>query len=452
MNPSARSPWKRPRFRPRLLDDLAHLNRTSIGGDIAAGITVGIVALPLAMAFAIASGLKPEQGLVAAVVGGFLISALGGSSVQIGGPAGAFIVLVAAIVAEHGVAGLWTATLLSGAMMVMIGLLGLGAWVRRIPGSVVAGFTNGISVLIMLSQLKDLLGLHGFAWPADFAHQMQTLGEHLTETSGHALALGSVTFVGMLVWNRLWQDRSLLPQALVAGRAGRTASKVPGAIVALVTTAAATAVFDWPVQTLGSRFGSIPNSLPAPVWPLMLLEAWPALLGPAATLALLGAIESLLCARVADGLMPMTQPHDPDQELMAQGLANAAVTFFGGMPVTGTIARTVTNVRSGGRTPVAGMVHALTLLAIMMVAAPWCLLIPMPALAGVLLFVAWNMGEWRDFMRVWAHRPWARVMMLVTFMLTVVTDLGVALAAGIGLAVLHAWLLRMRPTPGRDLE
>ncbi len=439
--------WRLPQFRPRLWDDIRRLDRTTLVTDIGAGITVGIVALPLAMAFAIASGLKPEQGLVAAVVGGFMIAALGGSSVQIGGPAGAFIVLVAGIVAEHGVPGLWTATLLSGVLMVMMGLLGLGTWVRRIPGSVVAGFTNGIAVLIMLSQLKDLLELQVSHWPADFMLQMQTLVAHAAQWSGPALAVGSLTFAGMLLWNRLWQDRSVLPKALVEGRAGRTASRVPGAIVALVTTAAATAWFDWPVETLGSRFGSIPQTLPAPIWPLLPVAEWPGLLGPAATLALLGAIESLLCARVADGLMPKAPPHEPSQELMAQGMANCAVTFFGGMPVTGTIARTVTNVRSGGRTPVAGMVHAATLLGIMMLAAPWCLLIPLPALAGVLLFVAWNMGEWRDFIKVWAHHPWERAMMLLTFGLTVVTDLGVALAVGIGLALARSWLARRQTDP-----
>ena len=427
------------RFHPRLLDDARRWSAPIATADLAAGITVGIVALPLAMAFAIASGLKPEQGLVAAVIGGFLISALGGSSVQIGGPAGAFIVLVAAIVADHGVAGLLTATFMAGAMMVLIGLLGLGAWVRRIPGPVVAGFTNGIAVLIMLSQLKDLMGLNVASWPADFVAQMQALAVHAAGWSGPALALGGLTFAGMLLWNRLWQDQALLPRALVAGRAGCTAARVPGAIVALVSTAAATALFEWPVHTLGSRFGSIPSFLPTPSWALLPVQQWPSLMGPAATLALLGAIESLLCARVADGFMPDAPAHDPNQELMAHGLANGAVVFFAGMPVTGTIARTVTNVRSGGRTPLAGMVHAATLLSIMMVAAPWCLLVPLPALAGVLLFVAWNMGEWRDFARVWAHHPWERWMMLLTFALTVVTDLGVALGTGIGLAVLRAW-------------
>lgn len=442
--------WRLSRFRPRLIDDSRDLSRTRLGTDLAAGVTVGIVALPLAMAFAIASGLKPEQGLIAAVVGGFVISALGGSSVQIGGPAGAFIVVVSAIVAEHGVPGLWTATLLSGVLMVFMGLLGLGRWVRRIPASVVAGFTNGIAVLIILSQVKDLLGLQGVAWPADFIHQLQTLAAHAGQWSGPSVILGCITFVGMLVWQGLWQDRHLLPQALVAGRAARTVSRIPGAIVALVSTAAATAWWDWPVQTLGTRFGSIPSFLPTPIWPLLPAVQWPSLLGPAATLALLGAIESLLCARVADALIPQVQAHDPNQELMAQGLANAAVPFFAGMPVTGTIARTVTNVRSGGRTPWAGIAHAVTVLAIMVVAAPWCLLVPLPALAGVLLFVAWNMGEWRDFVRVWAHHPWDRVMMLLTFTLTVVVDLGAALLLGIGLAVLRAWAARRPGGPGPD--
>lgn len=409
-----------------------------MAADVAAGLTVGVVALPLAMAFAIASGLKPEQGLAAAIVGGFLISALGGSSVQIGGPAGAFIVIVAGIVAQHGTAGLWTATLMAGVLMLLMGVAGLGAWVRRIPGSIVAGFTNGIAVLIMVSQLKDLLGLHPVHWPAEFPAQLQQLWQQWPQASLTALAMGLTTFLGMVLWTRLWQDR-LLPRALVEGRAGRTAARVPGAIVALVSTSLITAALGLQVDTLGSRFGGIPSALPTPSWPFLPLALWPSVMLPALTLAALGAIESLLCARVADGLLENQAPHEPNQELMAQGLANAVVPMFAGMPVTGTIARTVTNVRSGGRTPLAGMAHAATLMVIMLVAAPWCLHVPLPALAGILLFVAWNMGEWRDFVKVWRHAPLERWLMGGTFALTVVTDLAVALTVSLMVAGAPQW-------------
>ncbi len=404
--------------------------------DLGAGLTVGVVALPLAMAFAIASGLKPEAGLWTAIIAGFLISALGGSNVQIGGPAGAFIVIVYGIVERYGLANLLISTACAGVILFMLGLLRLGRMVRFVPVSIVIGFTNGIAVLIASSQIKDWLGLDIARMPADFFAQLKVIGQHLNSFNPFAFALGAACILGLYVWPRLWGLRSPIRSALdLPGmqRAAQVGARVPGPIVALVTLSLAAWFFKLPVETIATRFGSIPQGLPAFALPAFSWETVKLLVTPTITIALLGAIESLLCARVTDQLSTLPR-HDPNQELMAQGIANMVVPFFGGMPATGTVARTVTNVRSGGTTPVAGIIHALTLAAVVLLAAPLALHVPLSVMAGILLFVAFNMGEWREFARLKFYSSHYRVLMLGTFFLTVVFDLTVAVQVGLVLA------------------
>jgi SulP family sulfate permease len=424
-------------FRPRLLQDLQGYNREKLVRDLGAGATVGIVALPLAMAFAIASGLKPEAGLWTAIIAGFLISALGGSSVQIGGPAGAFIVIVYGIVERYGVANLLIATASAGVLLFMLGLFKLGSLVRFVPISVVIGFTNGIAVLIALSQLRDLLGLNIAKMPGDFFNQIGTLSRHLDTFNPYAFALGALCVLGLFVWPRLWAVDSAFRKKLDeinTVSALQATSRLPAPVVALVSLSLLAWALDLPVETIGSRFGGIPQSVPTFELPEFSWETVKLLVTPTLTIAVLGAIESLLCARVADQLRDGPK-HDPNQELMAQGIANAVVPFFGGMPATGTIARTVTNIRSGAFSPVAGMVHAATLALVVLVAAPLAKHIPLAVLAGVLLFVAWNMGEWHEFVRLRQFTNHYRVMLLSTFLVTVIFDLTVAVELGLLLAV-----------------
>ena len=408
-------------FRPKLLDCLPGYNRERFSQDVGAGLTVGVVALPLAMAFAIASGLKPEAGLFTAIIAGFLISALGGSRVQIGGPAGAFIVIVYGIVERYGLANLILATAMSGVLLFLLGLFRLGTLIRFIPVAVVIGFTNGIAVLIMLSQIKDLLGLKVAAMPADFFGILNALwlSLHTANLAALLLALTSLSLVvGWLRMSRRLTDTRY-----------RWASMVPGSIIALVFATLVTWLLNLPVETIGTKFGGIPSSLPGFTWPEFSWDSARFLLMPTLTLTLLGAIESLLCARIADGMIG--DRHNPNQELMAQGVANFVTPFFGGMPATGTIARTVTNIKSGGTTPISGMVHALTLLAVVLVAAPLAGHIPLAALAAILMFVAWNMGEWREFMLLRQYRLPYRITLLAVFFLTVVFDLTVAVEVGL---------------------
>lgn len=414
-------------------DTLRGYQRADLLADLGAGVTVGVVALPLAMAFAIASGLKPEAGLVTAIVAGFLISALGGSNVQIGGPAGAFIVIVYGIVERYGVANLLIATSLAGVLLIAMGWLRLGAWVRYVPVSIVIGFTNGIAVLIGLSQLKDLLGLKIGKWPADFFSQIEVLSRHVDQTNLAALGMGAACLALVVLWPKSY--------AIDAARTGawakvhRVLAQVPGTLIALVAATAATLAFGLPVETIGSTFGGIPQSLPAPAWPDFDWTTVKQLWAPTLTIALLGAIESLLCARVADNLTEFPR-HDPNQELMAQGVANLVAPLFGGLPATGTVARTVTNVRTGGRSPVAGMVHALVLLGVVWAAAPLAAHVPLAALAGILMFVAWNMGEWREFVRAQRFSLNYRIILFGTFALTVIFDLTMAVEVGLVLACL----------------
>jgi len=424
-------------FRPRLLTALQGYDKARFGRDLGAGVTVGIVALPLAMAFAIASGLPPEAGLWTAIIGGLLVAALGGTSVQIAGPAGAFIVIVYGIVERYGVANLLIATASAGVLLFLLGLFRLGALVRYVPVSVVIGFTNGIAVLIALSQLRDLLGLQVDKMPASFFGQMRVLVTHWHTINPWALALGVICVLGLVVWPRLWATDSRFRQRIdqldVPG-ALRATSRIPGPVVALVTLTLLAWALSLPVETIGTRFGGIPQGLPAFALPDFSWETVRLLVTPTLTIALLGAVESLLCARVADQLST-TPKHDPNQELMAQGVANVVAPFFGGMPVTGTIARTVTNIRAGAGSPVAGMVHAATLAVVVLVAAPLAFHIPLAVLAGVLLFVAWNMGEWREFARLRHFSHHYRLMLLSTFVVTIVFDLTVAVELGMVLAV-----------------
>ncbi|HEX2539875.1 MAG TPA: SulP family inorganic anion transporter [Caldimonas sp.] len=435
-------------FRPRLLDSLADYDRQRFLADAAAGITVGIVALPLAMAFAIASGVKPEQGIFTAIIAGFLISALGGSNVQIGGPAGAFIVIVYGIVQRYGFANLIISTVLAGVLLLALGWFKLGALVRLIPISIVIGFTNGIAVLIAVSQLKDLLGLTLDKVPADFFAQASAIAANAGDANPYAIGLGLACLLGLLLWARLAAPAASVPvsdlvdpggvavRPIAAERtrsAWRRATRIPGPIVALVLLSALAAWFDWPVETIGTRFGGIPQALPAFVWPSFDWASVQRLFVPTVTIAMLGAVESLLCARVADGLTTQKR-HDPNQELMAQGIANIVTPFFGGIPATGTIARTVTNVRAGATSPVAGIVHAAVLLAIVLVAAPLAASVPLPVLAGILLFMAWNMGEWREFRRLGAFPVEYRAKLVGTFLLTVIVDLTVAMEVGLAIA------------------
>ncbi len=425
------------RFRPRLVESVGGYDAAKFARDLGAGLTVGIVALPLAMAFAIASGVKPEAGIFTAIIAGFLISSLGGSTVQIGGPAGAFIVIVYGIVEQYGLANLLIATILAGVLLFAMGLLKLGALVRYVPVPIIIGFTNGIAVLIALSQVKDLLGLRIEKMPSDFFEQIHALATHLHTITPAAPLIG----VGCLLLVVLWPKSYTMPEAPAGtwGRLRRLAAHLPGTVIALVLATAATALLQLPVETIGSRFGGIPQGLPAFALPEFSWVTVKQLIFPTLTIALLCAIESLLCARVADNATDFPR-HDPNQELMAQGVANFVAPFFGGIPATGTIARTITNVRAGATSPLAGIVHALTLLVIVLLAAPLAQHVPLAALAGILMFVAWNMGEWHEFARLTRFSPQYRTILLGTFTLTVVFDLTVAVEVGLVLAcVFFIW-------------
>lgn len=409
-------PARRPhRARPALLSALQHYDRRKAIADLIAGVTVGLVALPLALAFAISSGLPPQAGIYTAVVAGGLISLLGGSRLQIGGPTGAFVVIVAGIVAEHGVEGLFVCTLMAGAMLVLLGATGMGSAVRFIPRPVVVGFTNGIAVLIASTQIRDFLGLQIERLPSDFLPRMKLVASQLPTWSPHATALAA---------------GSLLLIAAVA----RLSKRIPGAILALAAGTAAVVAFHLPVETIGTRFGGIPSGLPPLHIPVLRPELLPALLVPAMTVAMLGAIESLMSAMVADRMTGGR--HDPNVELIAQGVANLASPLFGGLPATGAIARTATNIRSGAQTPVAGIIHALTLAGILLAAAPLAQYVPLPVLAAILLVVAYNMGDWGEIPELLRLTRTDILVWLVTFALTVFADLTQAVGVGMVCAAL----------------
>ncbi|MDR1890213.1 MAG: sulfate permease [Zoogloeaceae bacterium] len=407
------------RFRPKLLDCLPGYNRTQFGKDVAAGVTVGVLALPLAMAFAIASGMPPSTGIWTGIIAGFLTSLLGGSRVQIGGPTGAFIPIVYGIVAMYGVGNLLIATMLAGAFLLAMGIFRMGQLIRFIPVAVVIGFTNGIAVVIFMSQIKDFLGLEIASLPPDFFGKIKVLGASLHTLDEPTLLLSATAFLFLVFYNRLAQTRLLA-----------FLRRAPGPLAVLVVGTAITALLKLPVATIGS----IPQQIPPLTLPTLSLETLEHLISPAIAIALLGAIESLLSARVADASIEDT--HDPNQELIAQGVANLVVPLFGGFAATGAIARTATNVRSGGRTPIAGIVHALVLLVIVLTLAPLASHIPLAILSAIVVMVSINMFELEAFRKLKIFSNNYRSIMLSTFALTVVFGLTIAIEFGMVLACL----------------
>ena len=403
------------RWLPKSVLCLRDYDRHKFLLDLIAGITVGLVALPLAMAFAIASGLTPQAGIYCAIVTGFLISALGGSKMQIGGPTGAFVVVVAGIVAVHGVDGLFMCTVMAGVLLVIMGITGLGTAVKFIPRPVVIGFTNGIAVLIASTQVKDFFGLHLDKVPGVFWLRVEALAGNFHTLSFEATTLAVFTLLTLIICRGL-------------------SARIPGPIVALLLVTFAVYFFKLPVETIGTRFGGIPSGLPHWQIPHFRTDLIHGLLGPAFTVAMLGAIESLMSAVVSDRMS--NDRHNPNVELIGQGVANIFSPMFGGLPATGAIARTATNIRSGAQTPVAGMIHALTLLCILLFAAPLVSYVPMAALAGILMIVAYNMGEWREIPQLLKLTKTDISIWLVTFALTVFADLTVAVEAGMILAAL----------------
>ena len=398
--------------KPKLFAYLQGYQRVDFLSDLGAGVTVGVVALPLAIGFGIASGVTPAQGLWTAIIAGFFISVFGGSKVQIGGPTGAFVPILAGVVARAGYDGLALATLMAGVLLILMGALKLGSLIKFIPYPVIAGFTSGIAVIIFVGQLKEFLGLP-FKLPLHTLAQVTAIAWHLAQTHWPAVFLGGITLAVVLLWPRRWRV-------------------VPATIVAIIVPTALVAIFDIRVETIGSRFGGIPQGFPALHLPAISFAGIEALLPAAMTIAMLGAIESLLSAMVADGMIEAH--HDSNQELIGQGVTNFICPFFGGISATGAIARTATSVRSGARTPIAGVVHSLTLLVIVLLAAPLAKFVPLAALGAVLMVVAYRMGEWDNFITL-AHGPKSDFWVLVvTFALTVTFDLTIAVGAGLLMA------------------
>ena len=408
-------------FHPVSVDCIRNYNMHLFSRDVSAGLTVGMVALPLAMAFGIASGVPPEAGIYTAIIAGFLISVFGGCRVQIGGPAGAFIVIIYGIIAQYGLSNLLIATIGSGIILFLMGLFKLGSFIRFIPVSIVIGFTNGIAVLIGLSQVKDFLGLTIDKMPAGFFGQIEALASHVSTFNPYAFGVALVSFLVVMFWPKGY--------AMNGPAWKRWIAHLPGTVIVLVLSTVVVSAFNLPVETIGSKFGGIPQKLPDLAIPDLSFSALRGLVGPMLTIALLGAIESLLCARVSDAMTD--DRHDPNQELMGQGIANFIVPFFGGIPATGTIARTVTNIKSGAASPIAGVVHAVTLLVVSLAAAPLASDIPLAALAAILMFVSWNMGNWKEFSRLKAMTMSYKVTLITTFLLTVIFDLTVAVEVGL---------------------
>jgi sulfate permease, SulP family len=399
-------------FRPKLFDAWRNYDRATFLADLAAGVTVGVVALPLAIGFGIASGVTPGQGLWTAIIAGFLISALGGSLVQVGGPTGAFVPILAGIVAAYGYGGLAVATLMAGIILVVMGALRLGTLIKFIPYPVTSGFTSGIAVIIFVGQLKEFLGLN-VKMPAHTPHQIATVVMNLPSVNLPTLAVGALALAILFLWPKRWR-------------------RVPSSIVAVVTCTVVVVAMKLDVATIGSKFGGIPRGLPDLTMPKLTFDQFQSLMIPAFTIAMLGAIESLLSAIVADGMIESR--HDSNQELIGQGIANIVCPFFGGISATGAIARTATNIRSGARTPVAGIIHAVTLLVIMLVAAPLAKFIPLTALSAVLIVVAYRMGEWENFPELLRSTKSDFSVMVLTFALTVVFDLTIAVGVGLSMA------------------
>lgn len=398
---------------PKLFTTLKNYSLKDFTTDALAGVIVGIVALPLAIAFAIASGVSPEKGLITAILGGFIISFFGGSRVQIGGPTGAFVVIVYAIIQKHGLEGLWLATIMAGCILVFMGVARFGGVIKFIPFPVVVGFTSGIAVIIFSSQVKDFFGLGIEHLPADFLQKWRTYFQ-AAGFNGFALLAGSLTILIMTLW------RKVMP-------------KIPGSVIAILAVTFLAQYFHWPVETIGSRFGEIPHHLPPPSWPNFRWEQMRDLIAPATTIAILAGMESLLSAVIADGMIG--GKHRSNMELVAQGIANIITPLFGGIPVTGAIARTTTNIHNGGRTPVAGLIHAATLLLIMMAFGKLAALIPLACLAGILVVVSYHMSEWRSFVLLLKSPRSDVIVLLTTFLLTVLFDLTLAIQIGMILSV-----------------
>lgn len=402
------------RLEPKLFTVLREgYTRKQFSSDLIAGLTVGIVALPLSIALAIASGVKPEQGLYTAIVAGSIIALLGGSRAQVSGPTGAFIVIVYGIVQQYGYNGLVIATLIAGAMLIVMGLARMGAFLKFIPYPVIVGFTAGIALIIFSSQIKDFLGLKMDAVPADFVEKWIAYSEHLGSINLHALGVGIASLLIILLWPRVTH-------------------RIPGQIIAIIVLTAVVQYFQLPVDTIGSRFGSVPSSLPAPDFPDLSWQLVRQMFMPGLTVAMLAALESLLSAVVADGMMGTR--HRSNMELIAQGAGNIASAIFGGIPATGAIARTATNIKNGARTPVASIIHAITLLLILLFFGSWASLIPMSTLAAILIIVAWNMSERHAFIKLFSSPKSDILVLLATFLLTVLIDLTVAIQVGVLLA------------------
>ncbi len=415
-------------FAPKLLTCLKDYSKEKFVSDCIAGVIVGVVAIPLAIAFSIASGVSPDKGLLTAVIAGFFISVLGGSRVQIGGPTGAFVVIVYGIVQKHGVDGLIIATLMAGILLVIMGVAKLGTAVKFIPHSVIVGFTSGIAVIIFSSQVKDFMGLNIDKVPAEFIEKWRIFIEHIGTLNYDALMLGLLTVLIIVISPKI-------------------SKKVPGALIALVSVSALAAFFRLPVETIGSRFGELPHTLPVPHFPLIGLGTIRDLFQPAMTIALLGAIESLLSAIVADGMIGAR--HRSNTELIAQGVGNITSALFGGIPATGAIARTVTNIKNGGRTPVAGIVHAFTVLLIMLFLGGWIKYVPLACLAGILVVVAYHMSEWRSFCELLHWSRGGTMVLLATFFLTVFVDLNAAIEVGV---VLSAFIFMKRMSEATNIK
>jgi sulfate permease, SulP family len=408
-----RIPWRA--WQPKLFETLGTYDRRAFTSDVVAGLTVGVVALPLAMAFGIASGVTPQAGIYTAIVGGFLVSLLGGSRIQIGGPTGAFVVIVAGIIAAHGLSGLLMVTMMAGVILLFLAVTGLGQAVRFIPRPVVLGFTNGIALLIASTQIKDFLGLGIADPPSEFFARMTVLVEAASTLDPVTVMLGLASLAVVVLVPR-WLPR------------------LPGSIVALVVGTTAVAIMQLPVETIGAKFGGIPGGLPAFAIPAFRADLILPLLPSAFTVALLAAVESLLSAVVADSMTG--DRHNSTAELLAQGVANIIAPLVGGIPVTGAIARTATNFRSGARSPIAGLIHAATLLVIVLLLAPLAMYVPLATLAAVLFVVAYNMGEWRAIASIW-RLDWAdKSVWMITFALTVLADLTLAVEVGMALAAL----------------
>lgn len=398
---------------PKSVILLRDYNLQKFSSDLLAGITVGLVALPLAMAFAIASGVPPQAGIYCAIVTGFLISALGGSRTQIGGPTGAFVVVVLGIISRYGIAGLFTCTMLAGVLLVIMGITGLGALVKYFPRPVVVGFTNGIAILIASTQLRDFFGLRMEHVPGDFFHRMGAIAENFHTLNPIATTLGMISLLVMIACLKFFK-------------------KIPGAIVVCFGATAAVRLFHLPMETIGTRFGGIPSGFPHIVVPTLDPRLLLHLLSPAVTVAMLGAIESLMSAVVSDRMSG--DKHNPNVELIAQGVANIFSPLFGGLPATGAIARTATNVRSGAKSPVSGMIHAITLLCIILFAAPLVKDLPLAALAGILFMVAYNMGDWGEIPEILKLSTADITVWGITVFLTVFADLTLAVEVGMILA------------------